>query len=68
MKTAAALSVALAIGSVAAATHSSSPLALDQLAQDRAIGKPEVVTTFNGAMPTGVTVTREGRIFVNFPR
>lgn len=68
LKTAVALSVALAIGSVAAATHSSSPLGLDQLAQDRAIGKPEVVTTFNGAMPTGVTVTREGRIFVNFPR
>lgn len=68
LKTAVAFSVALAVGNVAAATHSSSPLALDQLAQDRAIGKPEVVATFNGAMPTGVTVTREGRIFVNFPR
>lgn len=68
LKTAVALSVALAVGNVAAATHSSSPLAFEQLAQDRAIGKPEVVATFNGAMPTGVTVTREGRIFVNFPR
>lgn len=28
----------------------------------------EVVHEFNGAMPTGVTVSREGRVFVNFPR
>lgn len=28
----------------------------------------EVVHRFNGPMPTGVTVSREGRIFVNFPR
>ncbi len=35
-------------------------------AQD--IGKLEQVATFDGAMPTGVTVTEQGRIFVNFPR
>ncbi|MBS2007145.1 MAG: gluconolaconase [Cyanobacteria bacterium SZAS TMP-1] len=34
----------------------------------RAIGKPELVATFSGPMPTGVTVSKEGRIFVNFPR
>ncbi len=28
----------------------------------------EVVHEFHGAMPTGVTVSREGRVFVNFPR
>ena len=29
---------------------------------------PEVVHEFRGPMPTGVTVSRSGRIFVNFPR
>ncbi len=28
----------------------------------------EVVHTFSGQMPTGVTVSRSGRIFVNYPR
>ena len=27
-----------------------------------------MVATFDGPMPTGVTVSRSGRIFVNFPR
>ncbi|MDB4937513.1 MAG: major royal jelly protein [Labilithrix sp.] len=31
-------------------------------------GRIETVATFNGAMPTGVTVSRSGRIFVNYPR
>ncbi|HEV1993304.1 MAG TPA: L-dopachrome tautomerase-related protein [Candidatus Acidoferrum sp.] len=39
-----------------------------ELAQERVIGKIEVVATFDGPMPTGVTVTNNGRIFVNFPR
>lgn len=38
------------------------------LATDHASGKLEVVHTFYGAMPTGVTVSHTGRIFVNFPR
>ena len=38
------------------------------LAKDRAIGKLEVVATFSGPMPTGVTVANNGRIFVNFPK
>lgn len=32
------------------------------------VGKIEVVATFDGPMPTGVTVSQKGRIFVNFPR
>src|SRR5687768_17498835 len=28
----------------------------------------ETVAEFHGPMPTGVTVSRSGRIFVNFPR
>lgn len=32
------------------------------------VGKLERVATFDGAMPTGVTVSEGGRIFVNFPR
>lgn len=31
-------------------------------------GHLETVALFDGAMPTGVTVSRSGRIFVNFPR
>jgi len=39
-----------------------------ELATDRVIGKLDVVATFDGPMPTGVTVANDGRIFVNFPR
>jgi sugar lactone lactonase YvrE len=38
------------------------------IAKERVIGQLEVVATFNGPMPTGVTVSNNGRIFVNFPR
>ncbi len=38
------------------------------LQTDRPIPGLEVVATFNGPMPTGVTVSRHNRIFVNFPR
>ncbi len=31
-------------------------------------GSLETVALFDGAMPTGVTVSRTGRVFVNFPR
>ncbi|RPD94236.1 gluconolaconase [Candidatus Pantoea deserta] len=66
-----ALAVALATGGIsssALAVSARHSVALSQLAQDRSIGHPEVVATFAGAMPTGVTVTEGGRIFVNFPR
>ncbi len=43
------------------------------LAKERVIGQLEVVATFNGPMPTGVTVANhtaatKSRIFVNFPQ
>jgi hypothetical protein len=39
-----------------------------QLATDEPAGSLEVVATFPGPMPTGVTVSHHGRIYVNFPR
>lgn len=38
------------------------------LASDRPIGKIEPVFEFYDAMPTGVSVAADGRIFINFPR
>ena len=32
------------------------------------VGRPQVVARFSGPMLTGVTVSRSGRIFINFPR
>ena len=32
------------------------------------LGVLEPVAHFHGAMPTGVTVSHQGRIFVNFPK
>lgn len=43
-------------------------LLAQQLPSESPIGNLEQVALFNGAMPTGVTVSRSGRIFVNFPR
>jgi sugar lactone lactonase YvrE len=39
-----------------------------QWPSDETLGVLEPVAYFNGAMPTGVTVSQKGRIFVNFPR
>lgn len=39
-----------------------------QAATDQPIGDLETVATFDGPMPTGVTVSHANRIFVNFPR
>ncbi len=44
------------------------PSSGQQLASDKTMGQIEVVATFNGPMPTGVTVANSGRVFVNFPR
>ena len=38
------------------------------LPQAQTTGQLEPVAIFNGPMPTGVTVSQNGRIFVNFPR
>ena len=35
---------------------------------ERPVGEPELVATFDGPMPTGVSAPPSGRVFVNFPR
>ena len=35
---------------------------------DEPVGELELVHTFTGPMPTGVSVSHRGRIFVNFPK
>ena len=39
-----------------------------QLPHSQTVGELELVATFDGAMPAGVTVSQQGRIFVTFPR
>ena len=51
-----------------ASKASSVPGSAKHLASDRPIGKIEPVFEFYDAMPTGVSVAADGRIFVNFPR
>jgi hypothetical protein len=43
-------------------------IAAEGLPSDEPVGALEPVAYFNGAMPTGVTVSQKGRIFVNFPK
>src|SRR6476660_6199567 len=44
-------------------------IAAKELPADEPLGVLEPVAYFDGAMPTGVTVSqKQGRIFVNFPR
>src|ERR671926_1396184 len=40
----------------------------DELPSEEPLGELEPVAYFNRAMPTGVTVSHKGRIFVNFPK
>lgn len=61
MKTARRMTVALAIGSAIISAQAVTPA-------ERAIGNVEQVATFRDAMPTGVTVSETGRIFINYPR
>jgi sugar lactone lactonase YvrE len=65
-----ALSVALAsqntFAANAAALHATALPA--NTPAEKTIGQLEQVFTFHDAMPTGVTVTETGRIFINFPR
>ncbi|MFP3589027.1 gluconolaconase, partial [Paraburkholderia sp. SIMBA_055] len=69
-----ALAVSLSFGSFAYAASVQAPsqapsaAASSSEATERTIGSIETVATFSGPMPTGVTVTETGRIFVNFPR
>jgi sugar lactone lactonase YvrE len=64
-----ALSVALISqnSSAAAIAASASPFPANAPAE-KTFGQLEQVFTFHDAMPTGVTVTETGRIFVNFPQ
>lgn len=39
-----------------------------ELPVDEPLGMLEPISYFDGAMPTGVTVSHKGRIFVNFPK
>jgi hypothetical protein len=47
---------------------SPTPISVQDLPADEPLGALEPVAYFNGAMPTGVTVSHQGRIFENFPR
>ena len=47
---------------------SQNPISIRELPADEPLGVLEPVVYFNGAMPTGVTVSQQGRIFVNFPK
>jgi hypothetical protein len=45
-----------------------SPSQEQKLPAEEPLGTLEPVAYFNDAMPTGVTVSHKGRIFVNFPK
>lgn len=49
-------------------TLASGPLAVAHHAPEKTVGQLEVVAEFNKPMQTGVTVSREGRVFINIPR
>ncbi|MEU5636763.1 L-dopachrome tautomerase-related protein [Streptomyces rishiriensis] len=57
-----------AITSSLAATQLAGPAYASASPSGSTAGHYEVVARFWGAMPTGVTVSRRGRVFVNFPR
>jgi sugar lactone lactonase YvrE len=40
----------------------------NELPSEEPLGTLEPMAYFNGAMPTGVTVSQQGRIFINFPK
>jgi sugar lactone lactonase YvrE len=61
---AASLAATVSAGSLSSAVFAQ----MGQAATDQPVGKLETVATFSGPMPTGVTVSQSGRIFVNFPR
>jgi sugar lactone lactonase YvrE len=41
---------------------------VETLATDEPLGELQEVTQFSGAMPTGVTISRTGRIFICYPK
>ena len=54
----------------ASSSSSSSEVVIkpDELFTEERIGTLEPIAYFNDAMPTGVTVSHQGRIFISFPR
>ena len=60
--------ISLSFGLTLVTSHLPAQTAAQKTVQDTTIGDLETVATFNGPMPTGVTVSRNNRIFVNFPR
>ena len=63
-----ALGMTLSLCVVRAAAQQQARPAGAQLPREMTTGQIETVAEFTGAMPTGVTVSQTGRIFVNFPR
>lgn len=57
-----------ALGMAAAGSTTAYAQAVTKLASEQPIGRIELVHQFQGPMPTGVTVSHGGRIFINFPR
>jgi sugar lactone lactonase YvrE len=49
-------------------THTTAARSRQALATEEPAGNLETVALFDGAMPTGVTVSQTGRVFVTFPR
>ena len=60
--------ISLSFGLTLVTSHLPAQTAAQKTVQDTTVGHLETVATFNGPMPTGVTVSRNNRIFVNFPR
>lgn len=61
--------LAMSIAMVSQTTFAANAVALPANApSEKNVGQLEQVFTFHDAMPTGVTVTEGGRIFVNYPR
>lgn len=71
MKLFSALFCLLAVGAIRSTAQAQVPapeIKSPTLPQAQTVGTIEPVALFNGSMPTGVTVSQSGRIFVNFPR
>jgi sugar lactone lactonase YvrE len=56
------------LGAVASVSMTGIAIATPQAGKTDDVGKVEVVANLNGAMPTGVTVAPNGRIFLNYPQ
>lgn len=68
-RTAASALLGLLGGLLVSCAPAAQPVVLQAaLPQTQTTGELEQVATFTGQMPTGVTVSQEGRVFVNFPR